>query len=80
LAVFDYLLLQSETDLKSSQLSRAMVMYKKGIVLKEFGKIAEAKVVFSNAQTTDPASLWGKLATSEVKEIDAKESNSTQLR
>ncbi len=80
LAVLEFLLLQSDGDLKQDTLTRPMIMYKKGIVLKEFGKTSDARAAFSSALVADPVGLWGRLSLSEVKEIDAKKSNSSQLR
>jgi tetratricopeptide (TPR) repeat protein len=80
LAVLDFLLVQNPAELKKYQLSIGMLMYRKGLVFKQFGKLNEARGMFVTANQTEPESLWGKLSASEVKEMDSKSQNSSQLR
>ncbi len=78
LSVMDYLLTLSDQQL-GPDFSRSMLAYRKGEVLRDLGRLTEARQSFERAKVLSPQGLWGKMATTAVKDLDSQRPSSEKL-
>lgn len=68
IAVADYL-----TELPDEKLgkdvTKPMILYRKGTLLRELGRSADARQSFERAKLLSPEGVWGRLATSALSEL-----------
>lgn len=79
LAVLEFLRTLDVKDLGNT-VTKPMIEYKKGIALKNLGRIDDARQSFVSSRTLDPESVWGKLSSSAEKDLISTSPSNSQLR
>lgn len=68
LSAYDFLLGLEESKL-GTELSRPMVFFRRGQLLNTMGRVDDARQSFEQAKNSDVNGMWGKLASSALKEM-----------
>jgi hypothetical protein len=68
LTVYDHLLTLEDTA-RGAEVSRPMLAYQRGLVLRDLDRTVEARQAFVTTRTLAPESLWARLAASAEKDL-----------
>jgi hypothetical protein len=69
LSVYDYLMTVPDDAKNSSGVTKSMIGYHRGVLLKDLGRIDDARRSFELSKRLGPDTVWGRLSSSAQKEI-----------